>query len=392
MRVPAKGQAAATASAFPTCDVVGTAVQRGALLSAIGSLPQHLMSVLIALAIADGVLGVERAGWIGAAYIVGMLITTIGLPLFGVASVSRRAAATALLAMSAGAAVAMFLQEPSIWLMVASWGAIGAACGTLSLLGSLIAAAQADGRPFLQVRLGSVLLGSAMVLGLAHSLGLLTAFSDALRVLVVVPLLGLVLLRDYRPATCKPGSGDGMYASPTACTAAVPSLLLLALFFVGQSGFTAFAAYIANTNGLPAAGLPLVYASVKAGAACVLFAAARRTARAGPTLLLSLVLALSVLGMLWSGSSPIFLASLLAWEVAINLQSTRFQAEILRCNPAIGGRWLMACIASGAAAGPVIHGVMLEHKLGLIFAMLSVTSAFVPAMWARRRRKTEHSS
>lgn len=223
-----------------------------------------------------------------------------------------------------------------------------------------------------------MLLGSAVVLAAAQGLGLLHGYLDALKVLVATAVAGLLLVPAYAPPTPAPRAAA---RGPAAPGAALPALLMLALFFVGQPGFTAYAAHIAARNGLPTSDLPLIYAASKGVAACVLLAAARRPSQARPTWLLSLLLALALCGLAQACSSTAFLAALLTWEVAVNLQSTRYQAVLLRRFPAQGGRWLMATIACGAAAGPVIHGALLERDLGILFLVLSLATAFIPVLW-----------
>lgn len=352
-----------------------------ASISAIGSLPQHLMALVVAFAISDGFAGVEQASWISAAFVCGMMLGTVGLPLVGVSRMPR-SAAVAVLSTMALAAVAALLGTRSLGPMaLLAWASIGAACGALSVLGSLYAASRADGRGFLQLRLGLVLLGSAALLGAAKGLGLFRGYADAMAMLLVLPLAGLLLVPCYSPP--RPGRRP---AAPSVAEGRRVwiALFVLALFFAGQPGFTAYSAHLAASNGLVLADLPWLFAASKGAAAFVLLAAARRPASQAPGRWLSCLLALAILGLATAGSHAAFLAALLAWEVAVNLQSTRYQALVLRQFPAQGGRWLMAAIACGAAVGPVVHGALLDRGLGTCFLVFSLATAFIPVCWSWR--------
>lgn len=116
--------------------VPGT-VAATAALSALGSLPQHLMALVVAPAIGDGLASVEQASWISASFVLGMLAGSIGLPAAGVSRIPRWAAA-GLLAAMAGAGQAALPAGRQLggldWMMCCF---IGAACGGLNVLGSL---------------------------------------------------------------------------------------------------------------------------------------------------------------------------------------------------------------------------------------------------------------
>ena len=48
------------------------------LLSALGSFPLHMMALVVALAIRDGIASVEHAGWFSASFMLGLLAGSVG--------------------------------------------------------------------------------------------------------------------------------------------------------------------------------------------------------------------------------------------------------------------------------------------------------------------------
>lgn len=59
------------------------------LLSGLGSLPLHLLPLLIAVVVSEGLVPTSFAGWIGSAYMLGQLGVALALPMLGVSALSR---------------------------------------------------------------------------------------------------------------------------------------------------------------------------------------------------------------------------------------------------------------------------------------------------------------
>lgn len=355
-------------------------------MSAAGSLPLHMMALLVALAIRDGLATVGQAGWISTAFTVGLLTGSVGLPTAGVTRITK-VGALALLAVSiCGLSLTLV---PIFGLMLTAWFLVGAACGGLNLLIALFAATREDRRLVLRLRLGIVLLAASSVFALAQLVGALTTYASA--VLALLCAFGLITVG--AAPQYKVSSG----ASPLARAELAPvgerwawsSLLLVAVFFVGQPGYTAYAAHIATANGVSLLALPAIYAGCKFAAACVLLGFSSSGSDA-PKLLLSVGLSASIGLMAVAASAPLFACGLLLWELCVNLQSTRFQAAVLGMHPRSGGKWLSASIAIGAAGGPAIHGWAISTGVGFVFAIFSALTAFVPMAWILLSRRFAH--
>lgn len=347
------------------------------LISAAGSLPLHMMALIVALAISEGELGVARAGWISSCYMAGLLIGSVGLPMAGATRVSPGAAAGAtaivIVALWAGAMFGgLFL--------FAGWVAVGAGCSVLNLLGSTFAAARNDRRLVLGLRLALVLLASAAVIAATDLFTSFGSYQSTVAVLgAAFAAFVLAGMPFYKPPV------DNMMVTPHAIgkgTVRFGGVAAVVLFYLGQPGFNAYSAHIAAANGIGATALPLAFAVCKAAAALVLMRwSLHRRQNSAPTLLLAFLLAAAIAMMAFSTYIAGFVAGLLLWEIAVNLQSTRLQATFLASNPRFAGPWLPAFIAIGAGLGPAIHGWALAEGAGLAFVAFSASTSFLPVLW-----------
>lgn len=347
------------------------------LISAAGSLPLHMMALIVALAISEGEISIAHAGWISSSFMAGLLIGSVGLPMAGATRVSARASAgvTAMLivALWAGAT----LGGPFLF---AGWVTIGTGCSVLNLLGSTYAAARNDRRMVLGLRLALVLLASAALIAATD---LLTGFGSYRSTVAVLgaafAVFALVGVPFYKPPVDTP-----ILAPRARSTGRVRfgGAAVVVLFFLGQPGFNAYSAYIAAANGIDSTTLPIAFAVCKAVAALALMRWSLRPKQdSAPTLLLAFLLAAAIAMMAFSTFLASFVAGLLLWEIAVNLQSTRLQATFLAGNPRFAGPWLPALIAVGAGLGPAIHGWAIAEGAGLAFVALSASTAFLPVLW-----------
>jgi len=354
-----------------------------AFVSAAGSLPQHMMALLVALAIHDGLATVGRAGWISTAFTVGLLTGSVGLPAAGVTRITKVGALALLVASICSLAFSLI---PIFELTLIAWCFVGVACGGLNLLMSLFAAKREDRRSVLRLRLGIVLLASSSVFAVAHFAGALSTYASA--VLALLCAFGLITVGaapqyDGSVGRSSPGAPQSISVGERG---AWPSLLLVAAFFVGQPGYTAYAAHIATANGVSLLALPAIYAGCKFAAACALLGPSS-SGSDSPKFLLSIGLSAAIGVMAAASTAWAFACGLLLWELCVNLQSTRFQSAVLGTFPRSGGRWLSASIAIGAAAGPAIHGWAISIGAGLFFAIFSALTAFLPMVWIIHARR-----
>src|SRR5215831_15525091 len=75
------------------------------LLSSVGSLPLHLVPLIVATLIADSRTSVAGAGWIASAILFGQLSTALLLPALGIYSVGRALASVAAVVLTVGVAI-----------------------------------------------------------------------------------------------------------------------------------------------------------------------------------------------------------------------------------------------------------------------------------------------
>jgi MFS family permease len=348
-----------------------------ASVSAIGSLPLHMMPILVVLAIQDNTLPVAKAGWISSAFMAGLLTGSVLLPALTVRPASRICVSSLLVVATIGMAH-VFLQSADS--VVFAWVLIGICCGGLHVVGALFAASSEDPRLVLRLRLGLVLLAASVAFAAGPTLNLLGSYTTAvLAMSAVFWLVFLGALPSYAAPAPIPTSDATKYP---VVQGGWTALALLCVFFVGQPGFTAYAAHIANSNGVLLSQLSLIYATCKLIAGVSVLVRLRQGGSQWPLWQLSALLAAAVGLMYMATSLAAFAVALLAWELAVNEQSMRFQAAVLRRFPRVGGQWLSASIAFGAGVGPVIHGMLLASNCGVYFLAFSMVAAFTPPLWS----------
>jgi hypothetical protein len=347
------------------------------------------MSFMVALAIVDDLLPVQRAGWIGSCFTFGILASTVGLPLLGFRSVTNPWPIAAI--GSAIAALCMGALYGAVSLLM-SWIAVGAACGLLHFLGSTAARSYPDRQFVLGVRLAAVLLAAALVIGAG---GLWSGFNSYQVGAIVlsggVALVAAVGMVWYRPRSLRDASNGADASMSISPWAPWTSLGIVAVYFAGQTGFVGYAAHGALVNGIAAGDLPGVYAGAKALTAMVLLWLCARSRSGQPSLLGAALLATAVILMAAATDLFMFALGLVLWEVAANIQSTRLQTLVVTRFPLSGSLGIPAAIALGAAIGPAMHGALLGSAAGEWFIAFSALSAFLPVVWAWREVRARRS-
>jgi len=346
------------------------------------------MSFMVALAVIDGLLPVERAGWIGSCFMLGILAGTVGLPMLGLRRVPKSWLTGAI-----GAAIA------ALWVgailgpvpLLTSWVVVGAACGLLHFLGSTTAGSYPDRQFVFAVRLAVVLLAGAIVIGAGHFLSGFNTYRVGIVVLTggVALTAGLGMAWYRRPTMRDALPGVRASSGPSAWGPWI-GLGVVAVFFAGQTGFAAYAVHGALSNGIPADDLPLIYAGAKALTAMVLLGFHASSRSGPPSLVGATVLGIAVVVMAAATELGIFALGLVLWELAMNIQSARLQAMAVTKFPAPGSLWIPAAVASGAAIGPAIHGGLLGFAAGECFVAFSVLSCFVPIAWIWTQSRCTH--
>ena len=163
-------------------------------------------------------------------------------------------------------------------------------------------------------------------------------------------------------------------------------LIALFILFLGQTGFLAYVIQGAIDRGMTIAESTSAVAAMKIVAGLWLtgiavYGAAKE--RRHRLLELGILLAIS-LGFASQTTIPlILLLSLLTFEIAFNTLSARFQATLANTNRYVAGQWLTGTLLMGAAFGPPLYGAAIGANLGFYFILLALSSAIIPAIWAK---------
>ncbi len=357
------------------------------LLSAAASLPLHMMPLLVVALVAESRLPFAQAGLIASAYMIGQMVTTLGLPALKLVRLQQAHAVAAVGILLASVLVSASLSSQA---MLACWFVIGAACGALQFLGATTAAAAANRQSAFALRLAVTLLVSGLSIVAVQLTGGFGGYAFLMVQLGIVFFaitgLGLVLYRAPSLAPPVLPSAVGP-VQPAVRSNRLLGLIVIFLLFIGQPGFWAYAVQSVQQRGVVLEHLAYAIAFCKTAAGLVLlFSAMRPQDQAKDGLFLpGVVVAVGVLGMATASDAAGFLLSLLLWELGLNVLSARLQAAVVQDNPATAGPWLVAAIFLGAAAGPLLHGLAIQAQVPLAFAIYACLSALIPVAWAYLR-------
>lgn len=353
------------------------------LLSAAGSLPLHLIPLIVVALTIDGRVSVVGAGWVGSAILLGQLSSSLALPMLKVSVVHRISAFCAVFLLLLGLTITTLAGSISLYL---GWCLVGSSCGVLMYLGTVSASHYRRTTFAFSLRLGVVLiLAGSTAGGLVGSNALVSYQSFLTTLFLIFGLICAVGLMLYSPTThdvrvATQGQHHHWHA---------PQMLgLLALFilFVGQTGFLAYVVQGAVNRGMTLAESTWAIATMKilAGLWLVIVANLRLQTEKKPRFLeFGALLAVGVAIASYTVVPVIFFLSLLSFEIAFNTLSARFQAKVAETNRLLAGLWLTATILLGAACGPPLHGAAIDAGVTYYFLLLAICSAVFPAIWAK---------
>jgi hypothetical protein len=375
------------AQADAPASVETTVVVGAGLLSAIGSLPLHLMPLIVAALIADGRMALAEAGWVASAVLLGQLLAALSLPLLGLRIVRRRVAVATILAML----LALFGTLPNSGAgVLLGWFVAGLCCGTLLYLGVTTAAASDRPAPAFALRLGVVMIVAGAVAVSVRMVGDVASYGSIIAALTVITAIVAAAGASLYRATPRAVAPRAAAPRGSPRLDGVTGLAALLVLFVGQTGFFAYAVQAATARGLPLADTALALAAMKLAVGIWLACSAHsRIMRRSPHLVgAGAMLALGVLVVCGAQQIAAFFVGLLIFELAFNSLSAALQARVVEAAPTLGRDWLTAGILSGAALGPPLNGIMIELGKGDYFIAFAVASALIPALWAwwQRRR------
>jgi hypothetical protein len=345
------------------------------IVSAVGSLPFHLLPIVLVAAVADERTSLAGAGWIATALVGGQLVAAFALALLRVQRMERIAIAAAGVAAVAG----LWLSGRGAGALFVGWLIVGLCCGSLQYLGIVTAAGSARPQLGLALRLGTVLTVAGVSVALLHGRDALSSYA-ALQVhlaAIVVALLvvGGVCMRTPLAAPVR--------SAIARATPSWPGLLVVFVLFVGQIGFLTYVVQEARTGIESAA---WVLGAVKLAAGVVLLVWALRQAEGAQGLLgLGLVLGVCVVLASVVQGVVLLLIALLAFEISFNILSATLQARVVTTAALNARLWLTAAISLGAAIGPPLRGLLIADGLDAWFVALAAGTALAPAAWSRLR-------
>ena len=355
------------------------------LLSAAGSLPLHLMPLIVVALIAEARVSVAAAGWVTAALFLGQLAASLTLPALKVDRVGRRFMIAAAFVLAAALVLAAV---DGLALLLAGWALVGACCGLLQYVGTVTAAGHVRPVFAFSLRLGVVLVLAGSVAGFLQAADVLTSYGAIVTALCLIFAFvlgaGIAL---YRPGRAAPSAR----AAAPACPPPVQfgGLASGFLLMVGQIGFLAYAVQGAVAHGIALADAAWAVAGMKCGAGIALLSIAHKgldDKRRPRFLELGLLLAAGIVAVSCARTPAMFFLGLLVFEVALDFLSARLQGKVAETAPQFAGRWLTGTLLFGAAVGPILHGALLGADAGAWFLAFAIGTALVPALWTRLRR------
>jgi hypothetical protein len=353
------------------------------VLSAAGSLPLQILPFLVLSLVMEGRVDIAYAGWVGSAYLIGMLSSGLLLPAFKVTRLTRWHALGAMGAIVVS--LALSIGSNLLPLLLLLWFVVGFACGGLQFLGATTAAAAPNKPQAFALRLAVVLIvasGVIVALALFGGQKSYSAFAYFLiGAFVLAACTGLTLYRTI-PAT-PPGAAAGAGAAPAQRSWS--GLAVVFAFFAGQPGFWAYAMQSASQRNLDLRDAAFVIAASKIISAVVLVYSSKKNPQASG--LLGLVglgcaVAAGIVAMTYSSVVAAFFVGFLLWELALNVLSARLQGIVVAASPGHAGVWITGAILLGAATGPIVHGAAIGVGIAPVFVAYAALSGLFPFFWA----------
>lgn len=352
------------------------------VLSAAGSLPLQILPFLVLTLVSEGRVDIAFAGWVGSAFLIGMLSSALLLPALRVSRLNRWHALGAVGAIVLS--LALSIGSNLLPLFLALWFVVGFACGGLQFLGATTAAAAANKPQAFALRLAvALIVASGVIVALAQFSGQKSYTTLAYFLIGTFGLAACIGLALYRNLPAPLPVAGGAAASSTSRSWS--GLMIVFAFFVGQPGFWAYAMQSASQRGLDLRDAALVIASSKMVSALVLLYSSKSNAPASGLrglLGLGCAIATGILVMTSSGVVMAFFVGFLLWELALNVLSARLQGIVVAASPGHAGVWITGAILLGAATGPIVHGAAIGGGIGLAFISYSALSGLFPFLWA----------
>jgi hypothetical protein len=352
------------------------------VISAAGSLPLQILPFLVLSLASEGRVDIAYAGWVGSAYLLGMLSSGLLLPLLKVSRLNRWHALGAIASIIL--ALALSIDSRLLPVLLLLWFVVGFACGGLQFVGATTAAAAPNKTQAFALRLAVVLIvASGVIVLLALFAGQKNYATFVYFLVGAFGLAACVGLTLYRNIPALPPFVNGG-ASSHSERKNWSGLVIVFAFFAGQPGFWAYAMQSAAQRGLDLKGAAFVIAASKITSAVVLLCSSTRNAQVSglPGLMgLGFAVAIGILVMTYSSAVMVFFIGFLLWELALNMLSARLQGIVVAASPGHAGVWITGAILLGAATGPIAHGAAIGGGIELTFILYAALSGLFPFLW-----------
>lgn len=352
------------------------------VLSAAGSLPLQILPFLVLTLVSEVRVDIAFAGWVGSAFLIGMLSSALLLPALKVSSLNRWHAFGAAVAIVL--ALALSIGSNFLPIFLTLWFVVGLACGGLQFLGATAAAAAVNKPQAFALRLAVALIVASSVIFVLAQFIEQRSYTTLAYFLVgtfgLAACVGLVLYSNVLVGL--PVSGTAVLGSSRRSWS---GLFVVFAFFVGQPGFWAYAMQSASQRGLDLKDASLVIAASKIISALVLLYSINKNSPAsgvGALLWLGCAIASGICVMTYSGVVIVFFVGFLIWELALNVLSARLQGIVVASSPGHAGAWITGAILLGAATGPIVHGAAIGGGVEWLFISYAAVAGVLPFVWA----------
>lgn len=360
------------------------------VISAAGSLPLQILPFLILTLVAEGRVDIAFAGWVGSAFLIGMLSSALLLPLLKVSRLTRWHAfgGIGVIILS----LAFSISSHPLPLLLALWFVVGFVCGGLQFLGATAAAAAVNKPQAFALRLAvALIVASSVIIALAQFSGQ-KSYSTFTYFLVgafaIAACAGVALYQNI-PVPLPVASGG---AATALTVRSWSGLAVVFAFFMGQPGFWAYAMQSASQRGLNLRDAAFVIAASKIISALVLLYSSKRGSQAsGLSGLVGLgcAVAAGIFAMTYSSAVSAFFVGFLLWELALNVLSARLQGIVVAASPGHAGVWITGAILLGAATGPIVHGTAIGGGIAPVFIFYAALSGLFPFFWAWTKERSQ---
>jgi hypothetical protein len=357
------------------------------LLSLVGSIPMHLLPLLIAAVVAEKRMSIENAGWLGSALLLGQLLIVLILPILKINLITRTGAIYACIVMLIGLLIVSF---HDIKYILFGWFLIGLACGCLQFLGTTTAAQHKDKIFAFTFRLIIILFFTGILIAGMKFFTNKETYNSLIFLLILITFsLATIALSVYKISNEKLLliKNNLSHKKPISSNIKIDLLGLSTIFilFMTVYGYWVYLVHSTSSRGLPTENVAWIIAITKViGAFFLLFMLTTSIGKKNKSISLlfpSIFTSIGIASTALATSIEIWSIGLLFIELGFNALSARVQAVLMQRNFENTGNWLTCAILVGAAFGPLVYGSLISYNIGIWLILFTVFSVFVPAVF-----------